>query len=293
MQLSRARPERCSSKAVLTFSRQYSEQQSPDDVRIPRPTGALPTSTIPIPPYTPLHEVKEAPAEALPSHKEKQKYTLTRRFNTSMDRLLARAAVAGHEINKYTGTDYSGIELLRQEIKDQERLVKSRHAVVAAAKEAFDAAQALQLASQKEVVALLETKNSWSATDLERYMSLIRSEHVNEQNVQAAREALLAAEKALEESRSRLERREREQYHEEQIWSDTIRRNSTWVTIGLMGFNIILLLANIGLFEPWRRQRMVREIKATLEGSARMGAAPAAIEQVIDEVVAPDGVTPE
>ena len=58
---------------------------------------------------------------------------------------------------------------------------------------------------------------------------------------------------------------ERMQYHEEQIWSDTIRRNSTWVTFGLMGVNILLLLVTMGVVEPWRRKRMVREIKAALE----------------------------
>lgn len=111
----------------------------------------------------------------------------------------------------------------------------------------------------------MERKHSWSATDLERYMSLIRSEHVNDQAVREAKEAVTAAENALEEARSQLEKRERAQYHEEQIWSDTIRRNSTWVTFGLMGFNIFLLLASLVVIEPWRRRRMVREIKTTLE----------------------------
>jgi sensitive to high expression protein 9 len=96
-------------------------------------------------------------------------------------------------------------------------------------------------------------------------MSLIRSEHVNDQAVREAKEAIKQAENSLEEARSQLEKRERAQYHEEQIWSDTIRRNSTWVTFGLMGLNIFLLLATMIVIEPWRRRRMVREIKNTLE----------------------------
>ena len=129
-------------------------------------------------------------------------------------------------------------------------------------------------------------------------MALIRSEHVNEQAVQAAKDSVAVAEHALEEARTRLEKRERAQYHEEQIWSDTIRRNSTWVTFGLMGLNILLLLANVVLIEPWRRRRMVREIKATLEeksaaaASASAFAAPAAapavvVEEDINAVVEP------
>ena len=96
-------------------------------------------------------------------------------------------------------------------------------------------------------------------------MSLIRSEHINDKAVREAKDAVEAAENALEESRSYLEKRERAQYHEEQIWSDTIRRNSTWVTFGLMGVNIFLLLLSLLILEPWRRRRMVREIKTALE----------------------------
>lgn len=173
--------------------------------------------------------------------------------------------------------------------------MKARRRAIEEAKQALDAAHAKQASSQKEVVALLERKHSWSATDLERYMSLIRSEHVNDQAVREAKEAGVAAENALEEARSQLERRERAQYHEEQIWSDTIRRNSTWVTFGLMGFNIFLLLASLLAIEPWRRRRMVREIKTALEAqkptieAASALQASAAIETAIDEVVEPIG----
>lgn len=107
-------------------------------------------------------------------------------------------------------------------------------------------------------------------------MSLIRSEHINDKAVREAKEAVDAAENALEEARSYLEKRERAQYHEEQIWSDTIRRNSTWVTFGLMGVNIFLLLLSLLILEPWRRRRMVREIKTTLEAQkAAVEATPA------------------
>jgi sensitive to high expression protein 9 len=96
-------------------------------------------------------------------------------------------------------------------------------------------------------------------------MSLIRSEHLNDKAVREAKDAVADAETALEDARRHLEKRERAQYHEEQIWSDTIRRNSTWVTFGLMGVNIFLLLLSLLILEPWRRRRMVREIKNALE----------------------------
>jgi sensitive to high expression protein 9 len=146
-----------------------------------------------------------------------------------------------------------------------EKLVKARRLAIDEAKQILDSAHAQQGSSQKEVVALLERKHSWSAIDLERYMALIRSEHINDQAVNRAKEAVQEAENALEEARSHLEKRERAQYHEEQIWSDTIRRNSTWVTFGLMGLNIFLLLASLVAIEPWRRSKMVKEIRRALE----------------------------
>ncbi|KAI4718551.1 hypothetical protein E4T48_05190 [Aureobasidium sp. EXF-10727] len=226
--------------------------------------------------------------EALPSKHQEQRWHLSKRVQERMDELLAKAAVVSHKVNNYTGTDYSGIERLRRDIIDQEQLVKAAHAEVNAAKVAYTTSYSQQAASQKEVVGLLERKHSWSAADLERYMSLIRSEHLNEQAVQAAKEHLANAERDLEDARGKLEKKERKQYHEEQIWSDTIRRNSTWVTFGLMGLNIFLLLANLIIFEPWRRRRIVREIKTALDEKTTMAPSLApAVEAEVDKVVEP------
>lgn len=173
--------------------------------------------------------------------------------------------------------------------------MKARRLAIDGKKQALDTALAHQAASQKEVVALLERKHSWSSSDLERYMSLIRSEHINDQAVREGKEAVANAEKALEEARAQLEKRERAQYHEEQIWSDTIRRNSTWVTFGLMGVNIFLLLLSLAVLEPWRRKKMVREINTALEAqisametpSSYAPLAPAAAIVLDNQEVAP------
>ncbi|KAK6431374.1 sensitivity to high expression protein she9, partial [Oleoguttula sp. CCFEE 5521] len=142
-----------------------------------------------------------------------------------MDRLLSTASLASQKVNTYTGTDFSGIEALRAEIVTQEVAVKRCHATVNERKDTHISAHAKQASSQKEIVGLLERKSSWGPSDLERYMSLVRSEHLDEQAVQTAKSELADAERALEEARGLLERLERNQYHEEQIWSDTIRRN--------------------------------------------------------------------
>ncbi|KAH8728709.1 Mdm33 family-domain-containing protein [Phaeosphaeriaceae sp. PMI808] len=209
--------------------------------------------------------IRRVPDESLPSHRERQRWSFSKRLSGLMDDLLPKLAIVTQKVNTYTGTDYSGVEALRREIKEQENLVKARRAAIDTAKHSLDVAHAQQASAQKEVVALLERKHSWAGGDLERYMSLIRSEHINDQAIKLAKDSVKSSEAALEEARTQLEKRERAQYHEEQIWSDTIRRNSTWVTFGLMGVNIFLLLLSLAILEPWRRRRMVREIKSTLE----------------------------
>jgi sensitive to high expression protein 9 len=104
---------------------------------------------------------------------------------------------------------------------------------------------------------LLQRKHAWSPIDLERFTELYRSDHANEQNESAAQERLALAERTADEAQAELARSILARYHEEQIWSDKIRRASTWGTWGLMGFNVLLfIIVQLGL-EPWKRKRLV------------------------------------
>lgn len=240
-------------------------QGLPDQDAPPTPSEA---ASAPPPHTAAADEPLSTPASrssALPSAFAHRRTEISRRMSHMMDNLLTKATAASQQINTYTGTDFSGIEALRNEIVAQEKQVKSSHAAVNTQKDRHMEAHVKQASSQKEIVSLLERKSNWSPSDLERYMTLVRSEHLDEQAVQKAKEDLANAERDLEDSRAMLEKLERKQYHEEQIWSDTIRRNSTWVTMGLMGLNIFLLLAQIIFFEPYRRRKIVREMKAALD----------------------------
>jgi sensitive to high expression protein 9 len=275
-------------KPVLGERTEYVGRQSlPDQDATPAPSE--PTSE-PLPRPAAADQPLSTPAsrsDSLPSAFAHRRTEISRRMSHLMDNFLTKATAASQQINTYTGTDFSGIEALRTEIVAQEKQVKLRHAAVNTQKDKHMEAHVKQASSQKEIVSLLERKSSWSPSDLERYMTLVRSEHLDEQAVQKAKEDLAEAERDLEDTRAMLEKLERKQYHEEQIWSDTIRRNSTWVTIGLMGVNIFLLLAQIIFFEPYRRRKIVREMKAALDERSMVGpglvqatAAPGVVAQV-------------
>jgi sensitive to high expression protein 9 len=76
--------------------------------------------------------------------------------------------------------------------------------------------------------------------------------------VQDAQQKLSEAERQVEQASGKLSTSILSRYHEEQIWSDKIRRMSTWGTWGLMGVNVIIFLVFQFGFEPWRRRRLVR-----------------------------------
>jgi sensitive to high expression protein 9 len=275
-----------------------SQPQTVNDA-VPTPRTEAQEAT---PRSTPIDEPLSTPASrssTLPSAFAKRRTEISRRMSHLMDNFLTKATLASQQINTYTGTDFSGIEALRNEIVAQEKQVKARHAAVTAQKDRHMEAHVKQASSQKEIVSLLERKSSWLPSDLERYMTLVRSEHLDEQAVQKAKEDLAEAERDLEDTRAMLEKLERKQYHEEQIWSDTIRRNSTWVTIGLMGVNIFLLLAQIIFFEPYRRRKIVREMKEALDERGMAGpgvlqaATPSEVMKQVAEAESPKEVPVE
>ncbi|CRK48885.1 hypothetical protein BN1723_008243 [Verticillium longisporum] len=65
------------------------------------------------------------------------------------------------------------------------------------------------------------------------------------------------------------------------IWSDRIRRASTWGTWGLMGVNVLLFIVLQLFAEPWRRRRLVRAVVAEEKS---------VLESVRDELAAVKGL---
>lgn len=106
---------------------------------------------------------------------------------------------------------------------------------------------------------------------MERFTELYRSDHANELQETQAHATLIQAEKEAEDAGAKLSESILRRYHEEQIWSDKIRRMSTWGTWGLMGVNVLLFLVfQLGL-EPWRRGRLVRGFEEKVREALEQG----------------------
>ncbi|KAJ5279684.1 hypothetical protein N7478_005056 [Penicillium angulare] len=222
----------------------------------------------------------------LPSYLEGRRSRVSKQFTTMMDNIQSNVFVAGQRLNDLTG--YSGIEALKNEIQHQEIRLRNARSQVRIAKDAYTAAINSRSTSQREVNELLQRKHAWSPTDLERFTLLYRNDHTNEVAETESQEALSHAEREAEEAAAQLSKSILSRYHEEQVWSDKIRRMSTWGTWGLMGVNVLLFLIFQIAVEPWRRRRLVKgfedkvveaiEKEKSINPAAFAGASASAIE---------------
>jgi sensitive to high expression protein 9 len=192
----------------------------------------------------------------LPSASDSRRSAASKRLSHLMDNMQSNIFHASQRLNDLTG--YSGIEALKASIAAQEHHLDACQEAVRCARQTYKTTVTDRAASQREVTTLLARKDTWSPADLERFTSLYRSDHGNEQAVQEAAAKLADAERVAEQAANKLSTSILRRYHEEQIWSDKIRRMSTWGTWGLMGVNVLIFLVFQFGFEPWRRRRLVR-----------------------------------
>ena len=180
-----------------------------------------------------------------------------------MDNFQTHVFTASRRLNDLTG--YSGIEALKNDIENQERTVQQCRDDVKSARAQYSEAIAKRSTTQREVNDLLHRKHTWSPTDLERFTSLYRSDHENEQVETVTQTSVSDAELRYEEASTKLAKSILARYHEEQIWSDKIRQMSTWGTWGLMGINVLLFVIFQVVLEPWRRRRLVKGFEDKVE----------------------------
>ncbi|KAL1900758.1 sensitivity to high expression protein she9 [Ceratocystis pirilliformis] len=192
---------------------------------------------------------------------------LSERFSVFMDNVQSRVVHASETLNVLTG--YTPIETIKMANAQLETSLAEAQSQVRACRIQYKTMNARRAATQREVTTLLARKDAWSPTDLERFTQLYRTDHEMESQVSQASESLTEAEAEEQSLSTRLNQGILRRYHEEQIWSDRIRRASTWGTWGLMGVNILLFLGLQFIAEPWKRNRLVKgvvaEEKAVLE----------------------------
>ncbi|RYP46967.1 hypothetical protein DL768_006890 [Monosporascus sp. mg162] len=196
------------------------------------------------------------PNPDLPSAQNSRRSALNQQLSSFMDRAQNTLFTASQRLNDLTG--YSGIETLKSEISGLEASLAAAQQSLHSARAAYKAAVSGRAATQREVTALLARQKTWTPADFERFTHLYRQDYELEASVAETAAELERAEREAERAARDLSTAILARYHEEQIWSDKIRRMSTWGTWGLMGVNVLLFLAFQFGAEPWRRARLVR-----------------------------------
>jgi sensitive to high expression protein 9 len=223
---------------------------------------------------------------------EQRRSALNQKFSNVMDNLQSRVLTASQTLNDITG--YSAIDSIKADNEKTEASLNAAQDLVRSARAAYKTSNSKRAATQREVTTLLARKDSWSPADLERFTALYRTDHELEGAVTSAQEALTEAEVEEQSLNQRLNAGILKRYHEEQIWSDRIRRASTWGTWGLMGMNFLLFVVLQFFAEPWRRRRLVRGVveqeKEVLEGvRGEMEELKTTLEKRIQEAVGKTG----
>ncbi|KAJ4470162.1 sensitive to high expression protein 9 [Lentinula aciculospora] len=177
----------------------------------------------------------------------------------------ARLSGLGAELNKVTG--YEEIDALKRQVveQDTEARIESTRQGARTAKIKHEEAVVRRSKSQREVNDLLHRKSSWTDEDVIRFTSLVREDHLFEQEEARAKLAVEEAENAVENEFTELMRSILARYHEEQVWSDKIRSASTYGQLAVLGLNMLVFILAIILVEPWKRKRLAHTFEKKVE----------------------------
>ncbi|EGW33449.1 uncharacterized protein SPAPADRAFT_60803 [Spathaspora passalidarum NRRL Y-27907] len=192
----------------------------------------------------------------LPSQMEKSRSKMAERLEMFLDSAQDTILTATRTLNDVTG--YSAIEKLKKSIEVLEQELRESKEHVKTRKTAYSEAIQQRATSQREINELLTRKHNWTPDDLERFTELYRNDHANEHLESESEAKLEEAESKVDAIQLKLTQSILTRYHEEQIWSDKIRRSSTWGTWILMGINVMLFMVATFFVEPWKRRKLVR-----------------------------------
>lgn len=133
------------------------------------------------------------------------------------------------------------------------------------AKAAYERAVQERSRGQREVNDLLQRKSSWTDADVVRFTNLVRQDNLNEQEEVRAKLETARTDDAIETEFQELMRAILNRYHEEQVWSDKIRRLSTYGSLAVLGINLVVFVLAILVVEPFKRRKTVELFEKRIE----------------------------
>ncbi|KAJ1886128.1 sensitivity to high expression protein she9, partial [Kickxella alabastrina] len=181
----------------------------------------------------------------------------------------------GKALNQITG--YNRISDLKNKVEESSSEFKAARHDLDKIKELHARTVQERIANQREINSLLQRKHLWNEDDVARFTGLYKDEHQADMTELSASESLKEAEALVDRRYDQLVETIRERYHEEQIWSDKIRRASTYGTWAVLFMNILALFMAQAIFEPRKRRKIVAGVDEKL--TAAIGDQQARIDE--------------
>lgn len=162
---------------------------------------------------------------------------------------------ANKSINEVTG--YDTIQSLKSSIKSIEiELYQDRISLERESKK-LKLISVRQNDTQNLINDLLSRKSTWSPIDLKSFTETYNENQQNLQDLENQKQKVESLEKKVKIMEQDVHNLILKRYHEEQIWSDKIRKLSTYGTLLLLVINLLSFFALHLLFEPRKRRRLV------------------------------------
>ncbi|KAJ2704926.1 sensitivity to high expression protein she9 [Coemansia sp. IMI 203386] len=161
----------------------------------------------------------------------------------------------GKALNQMTG--YTRIAELKTSVEESGNEFKIARKELDELKQQYTDTVQQRITNQREINGLLQRKHLWNESDVARFTDLYKDEYQAEGVEQEASKRLKEAEGAVDLKYDMLVSSIRERYHEEQIWSDKIRRASTYGTWAVLFMNILALFLAQAIFEPRKRRKII------------------------------------
>ncbi|KAH8818924.1 Mdm33 family-domain-containing protein, partial [Flagelloscypha sp. PMI_526] len=189
--------------------------------------------------------------------------TVRQRSQSLLDRATHEISQLGAYLNHVTG--YDEVEGLKQQVVEQESKMGQARTEAREAKVAYSNAVLSRSTSQRQLNDLLQRKQSWTDDDVLQFTSLVRSDHASTVSETNAKRTMDEAEERVEKEFDALMRVILARYHVEQVWSDKIRRASSYGSLGVMGLNLLVFVAAILFVEPWKRKRLAETFEKKVD----------------------------
>ncbi|KAJ2062566.1 sensitivity to high expression protein she9 [Coemansia sp. S146] len=250
------------------------------------PTDAPMTDKLPADSPSKAHQVSIAATAAAEAASEKWRHAFdSARLKVDALRQLPKdddwATWLGKALNQLTG--YDRIAEHKQRVQDTGDAFQAARRHLDSIKIRHAEVIQTRMSSQREINSLLQRKHLWNDDDVARFTGLYRDEHQAETIEHSAGQELRDTEALVDKKYDELVAAIRERYHEEQIWSDKIRRASTYGTWAVLFMNIIALFLAQAIFEPRKRRKIVAGVDERLSAAmddqqARIGDIGQAVE---------------